>query len=119
MSDTTKTIQQLKDIAAQFVKERDWNQFHNPKNLSMDISVEAAELMEKFLWMTTQESVEEIAKNRQEIADELADVFFGILCFANATGIDLAAAFEHKIAEVAKKYPVDKAKGRREKYTKL
>lgn len=119
MSDSTKTIQQLKDVAAQFVKEREWNQYHVPKNLSMNLAVEAAELMEKFLWLTTDQSVAEIEKNRQEIADELSDVFFSVICFANATGIDITQAFEHKIASVARKYPVEKAKGRHEKYSKL
>jgi|SRR5581483_5548974 len=119
MADKIITMQQLKDIANKFIDERDWKQFHSPKNLSMDISIEANELMEKFLWLTTQESIEEIDKNKQEISDELADVLFGVLCFANVTGIDLSGAFQHKIAEAAKKYPVEKAKGRREKYTKL
>lgn len=119
MSDKTKTIQELKDIAAKFVKDRDWNQFHSPKNLSMNIAVEAAELMEKFLWLTPEQSSLEIDKNRQEISDELADVLLGVLCFSNAAGIDISAAFEHKIAEVAKKYPVEKVKGRHEKYNKF
>ena len=117
MEDSKKTIQELKDIAAQFIKERDWNQYHSPKNLSMNISIEAAELMEKFLWLTTQESIEEIDKNRQEISDELADVLFGVLCFADVAKIDLSQAFEHKLAEAAKKYPVEKVKGKHEKYT--
>lgn len=119
MADKTITMQQLKDIADKFIEERDWKQYHSPKNLSMDISIEANELMEKFVWLTTQESVEEINKNRQEISDELADIFWGILCFANVTGIDLSEAFTNKVATTAQKYPVEKAKGRREKYTKL
>jgi NTP pyrophosphatase (non-canonical NTP hydrolase) len=117
MADSKKTVQELKDIASQFIKERDWVQYHSPKNLSMNISIEAAELMEKFLWITTQESIQEVDKNRQEIADELADVLFGVLCFADVTNIDLSQAFEHKLAEAAKKYPIDKVKGKHEKYT--
>lgn len=119
MEDAKLTLQQLKDISDKFVQERDWGQYHSPKNLSMDISIEAAELMEKFLWLTTEESYEELEKNRQEISDELADVFFGILRFASVAKIDLASAFKHKLEQVGKKYPVEKAKGKREKYTKL
>jgi NTP pyrophosphatase (non-canonical NTP hydrolase) len=119
MADKIMTMQELKEIANAFIEEREWKQFHSPKNLSMDISIEANELMEKFLWVTTQESVEEIDKNRKEISDELADVLFGVLCFANVTGIDLSEAFTAKLADAAKKYPVEKAKGRREKYNKL
>jgi len=117
MQDNTTTLAKLREIAKQFVTERDWNQYHSPKNLSMDISIEAGELMEKFLWLDTQESVDELNKNRQEIEDELADVFFALLCFSNAANIDISAAFAKKIQEIAAKYPVDKVKGRKEKYT--
>ncbi|HZW60680.1 MAG TPA: nucleotide pyrophosphohydrolase [Candidatus Babeliales bacterium] len=119
MSDTTKTIAQLKAQVAAFVKERDWDQFHSPKNLSMNISIEAAELMEKFLWVDSKASFDALEDNRQEIEDELADVFLAILCFCNAANIDLAQAFEKKFVATAEKYPVGKAKGRSTKYTKL
>ncbi|MCX5922081.1 MAG: nucleotide pyrophosphohydrolase [Candidatus Dependentiae bacterium] len=119
MTDTTITLEQLKTTAAHFVAERDWAQYHSPKNLSMVVSIEAGELMEKFLWLTTQESIQEIEKNRQEIEHECADVLFALLCFANAANIDLSKAFEVKLAEIGKKYSVEKSKGRREKYTKL
>ena len=119
MSDASTTLQKLKDEIAQFVHERDWNQFHSPKNLSMNISLEAAELMEKFLWIESSASHAEVDANRQEIEDEVADIFMALLCFCNATGIDLTKALEHKRALTAAKYPVDKAKGRSTKYTKL
>jgi dCTP diphosphatase len=119
MSDNTATVAQLKKIADQFIEGRDWKQYHSPKNLSMNISLEANELMEKFLWLTTQESVAEIDKNRQEIADEVADILFSLLCFANVTGIDLSLSFESKLEKIATKYPMDKSKGKREKYDKL
>lgn len=119
MNDSQMTIQNLKKIAEQFIVEREWTPYHTPKNLSMNLVREASELMEKFLWVTTQESVAEVETNRQEIEDELADALFSILCFANATNIDLSKAFHHKLLEVAKKYPVEKAKGRKEKYNKL
>ena len=119
MNDATATLALLKERMAAFVKDRDWNQFHSPKNLSMDIAVEAAELMEKFMWIDSPESFQEVGRNRQEIEDELADVLLGILCFANATGIDITQAFLHKLEKTGQKYPVDKAKGKSTKYTKL
>jgi dCTP diphosphatase len=119
MQDTTVTLQNLKDKVAQFVAERDWGQFHSPKNLSMDIAVEAAELMEKFLWVESADSLKEVDANRQEIEDELADILMGIICFSNVANIDIAKAFEHKLAKTASKYPVDKARGKATKYTKL
>lgn len=119
MEDSQATLCDLKKIAEKFVSERDWNQYHNPKNLSMNITREASELMEKFLWLTAQESRDALVTNRQEIEDELADVFFGVMCFANTANIDLTRAFIHKIKDAAKKYPVDKAKGCNKKYTKL
>ena len=119
MDDTRATMADLKALTGQFVAERAWAPYHNPKNLSMNIAREASELMEKFLWLTTQESVDELSLNRQEIEDELADVLFGVLSFANTAKIDLSQALNHKLQEVALKYPIGKSKGRREKYTKL
>jgi|SRR5579862_3452945 len=119
MNDTKTTIQELKDKVAHFVQERDWQQFHSPKNLSMAISVETAELMEKFLWLDGPGSHQEVADNRQEIEDELADIVIALLAFSNACSINIAPAVEKKIEEIIKKYPVEKAKGRHVKYTKL
>lgn len=119
MNDKQITIDQLKTLVAAFVTERDWNQFHTPKNLSMNIAVEAAELMEKFRWVESQGSFQELVHNRQEIEDELADVLMGIICFANATNIDLSSALRHKIIQSAQRYPVEKAKGKALKYDKL
>lgn len=120
MNDTKISVQELKNIAKKFIQERDWEQFHNPKDLSMNLAIEAGELMEKFLWISQKASLEEInGKNKQEITDELADVFFSVLCFCNATNIDLTTAFLQKIAKIAEKYPVEKAKGQHAKYDKL
>ena len=119
MNDTQTTLQELRSIAAQFVKDRNWQQFHDPKNLSMALSVEAAELMEKFLWYTNEASVQAVADNREAIEDELADVLAYVINFANATDIDLSQAFERKMAKNRQKYPVDKAKGRADKYNRL
>jgi NTP pyrophosphatase (non-canonical NTP hydrolase) len=108
-------------MVQEFVAERDWQQFHNPKNLSVKIAIEAAELMEKFEWLNDKESYAEFDKDieRQEIEHELADVIVAALCFANIAGIDVSKAIERKMALNKAKYPVEKSKGSREKYTKL
>jgi dCTP diphosphatase len=121
LNDSTTTIAELKKRVLTFVRERDWEQFHSPKNLSMALAAETGELMEHFLWATPEQSnaiVREPAK-RAGIAEELADVVIYALEFANITGLDLAAAIEAKMAANAKKYPVEKARGRSEKYTDL
>jgi dCTP diphosphatase len=119
IKDSTVTIQELKNQMAQFVRDRDWGQFHNPKNLSMAIAAEAAELLEKFLWLDGTASHSELEKNRQEIEDELADIVIAALMFANSAKIDVARAIAYKMQEIAAKYPVEKAKGKCDKYTNL
>ncbi len=121
LTDATATVAQLRSRLAGFVRERDWEQFHAPKNLSMALAAEAGELMEHFLWATPEESRtrSQDPAHRAKIAEELADVVIYALEFANATGIDVAAAIEAKIEANAKKYPVAKARGRSDKYTEL
>lgn len=121
LTDTTATVAELKARVLAFVRERDWEQFHSPKNLSMALAAEAGELMEHFLWATPEQS-KAIAIDpvkRQKIADELADVIIYALEFANTTGLDVAASIEAKMAANAKKYPVEKAKGSSAKYDEL
>jgi NTP pyrophosphatase (non-canonical NTP hydrolase) len=120
-TDTTTTLAELKSRIAAFARERDWEQFHAPKNLSMAVAAEAAELMEHFLWSTPEQSqaiVRDPVK-RGKIEEEIADVVIYALEFANVTGIDLAAAIEAKMAANARKYPVEKARGRADKYDEL
>ncbi len=112
MNDEKTTVSELKNKMAKFVHERDWDQFHSPKNLSMSIMIEAAELMEKFQWMSMQDSREEIEKDRVEIEHELVDILSYILSFAHHYKIDLSAAFARKIAIIEKRYPIEKVKGR-------
>src|SRR3954468_9310376 len=121
LTDSSTTIAELKSRVLAFVRERDWEQFHSPKNLSMALAAETGELMEHFLWSTPEQStaVARDPAKRAKIADELADVVIYALEFANITGLDVAAAIEAKMAANAKKYPVEKAKGRSEKYTEL
>ncbi len=121
MNDATTTVAEMKARVLAFARERDWEQFHTPKNLSMALAAEAGELMEHFLWGTSEQSraIAESEAKRGKIAEELADVVIYALEFANITGLDLAASIEAKMAANAKKYPVEKARGRAEKYTEL
>jgi NTP pyrophosphatase (non-canonical NTP hydrolase) len=121
LTDSATTIAELKTRLLAFVRERDWEQFHSPKNLSMALAAESGELMEHFLWATPEQSraIAADAARRGKIADELADVVIYALEFANITGLDVAAAIEAKMATNAKKYPVEKARGRADKYTEL
>jgi len=121
LTDSVTTVSDLKMRVLAFVREREWEQFHSPKNLSMALAAESGELMEHFLWATAEQSralANEPAR-RARIADELADVVIYALEFANMTGLDVAAAIEAKMAANAKKYPVEKARGRSDKYTEL
>jgi len=119
MTDKTTTIFELRNLVEEFIDSREWYQFHTPKDLSMAISVEASELVEKFLWIGSQKSFQECDKNRQEIEDELADVIITAINFARAGKIDIASAVEKKMLLNAKKYPLEKAKGRYQKWDKL
>lgn len=121
MSDGVTTFADVKARVLAFAREREWEQFHAPKNLSMALAAEAAELMEHFLWATPEASrgvVDEPAK-RARIEEELADVVIYAIEFANMSGIDIASAIERKMAANAAKYPVEKARGRADKYTEL
>ena len=100
-----------------FVAERDWAQFHTPKNLAMAMIVEAAELVEQFQWDTPSESQQLTPEKREAVAHELADTFVYLLRIAEVLQIDLIDAANKKIALNAVKYPVEKAKGSNAKYT--
>lgn len=121
MTDATTNLQTIRNAVAQFARERDWEQFHAPKNLSMAIAAEAAELMEHYLWCSPQESATVSAdeKKKSAVAEELADIVILALQFANMTNIDVSAAISAKLASNAAKYPVEKARGRSSKYTEL
>lgn len=121
LTDETTTVAEIKTRVLEFARERDWEQFHAPKNLSMALAAEAGELMEHFLWASSEESRETVSDpaKRAKIEEELSDVVIYAMEFANMTGIDLAAAIERKMAANAAKYPVEKAKGRSVKYDEL
>jgi dCTP diphosphatase len=114
MHDSSTTVGELKQLVATFVDQRNWRQFHTPKNLAMSIAVEAAELMEHFQWLTPDESsaVAGDAGKRDAAGEELADVVCYALALANALGLDLADAVERKMAKNAQKYPADTFRGR-------
>jgi dCTP diphosphatase len=121
MTDATTPVAELRERVLTFARARDWEQFHSPKNLSMALAAEAGELMEHFLWTESKDSAATLAdpKKREKIEDELADVVIYALEFANIGGIDLAKAIEAKLAKNGAKYPVEKARGRSDKYTEL
>ena len=121
-SDTNTNISELKNLLLQFRDQRDWDQFHDPKNLAEAISIESSELLELFLWKNSEE-VERLLKNdkkfRKAVEEEFADIVCFILNFANATQIEVSRAVRAKIKLNEKKYPVAKAKGRATKYDQL
>ena len=112
-------LKSLQDKIAQFVADRDWDQFHNPKDLAISLNLEASEVLEHFQWKSEQEMSEHVKKHKEEVGDELADVLYWVLLMANNMNIDVVAASERKLAKNAAKYPVDKSKGNHKKYTEL
>src|SRR4029077_3508845 len=114
MSDETATVSQLRQAVQAFVDERDWRQFHTPKNLAMSLAIEAAELMEHFQWLDVDQSIARgrDAARRSEIADEMADVCCYLLSLANVLGLDLSEAVLAKLVKNAQKYPVGEFRGR-------
>jgi len=100
-----------------FAKERDWEQFHAPKNLAMALAVEAAELMEHFQWLSEAQSESLSEEKRKEAGYELADVFIFTLRLAERLGVDLPQLVEEKIKINAQKYPAEKVRGSAKKYT--
>ncbi len=100
-----------------FAVERDWNQFHSPKNLATALSVEVAELLEHFQWLTSSQSEALEKKTRAEVAEELADVQIYLLRLADKLDIDLERAIEEKIKKNSEKYPAEKVRGSAAKYT--
>lgn len=115
MSDTN--VELLKRQLADFVRERDWSQFHSPKNLSMALSVEAAELLEIFQWQTEQQSSDLDVETQSRVAEELADILLYSLLISDRLGIDLIAAAQTKLQSNARKYPADRVRGSARKYS--
>ena len=115
--DSKATIIDLKKSVEEFVSEREWQKFHNPKSLSMAIAIEASELMEHFLWDSLEESKESYKAKKSEINKEVADILIATMALCNRLDIDIATVVEDKIYEIKKKYPADTARGKKDKYT--
>ena len=112
-------IKEIQDKLAKFAEERDWDQFHSPKNLSMALIVEAAELVEHFQWLQSEESDELTESKLTEVAEELADILIYTVRLADRLGIDIELAARDKLAKNHRKYPVNKARGNYMKYTEF
>ena len=119
MTRTPDTLENLRAQLDAFAAERDWNQFHNPKNLAMALSAEAGELLEHFQWLTPEQAANLPPDARDAVALECADVLLYLLRLADKLGIDLAAAAENKLELNAQKYPVEKSRSVATKYDKL
>ncbi|MBI5405054.1 MAG: nucleotide pyrophosphohydrolase [Candidatus Kerfeldbacteria bacterium] len=112
-------IEELTDQIVAFSKERDWLQFHNPKDLAESIIIEAAELLEHFQWKTKDEAIRHVKEKQVDVADELADVMIYALELAYHMKIDVRQAIEDKMKKNAVKYPVEKSRSNAKKYTEL
>jgi len=112
-------LPELQDAIDAFVAERDWAQFHTPKNLAMGVAIEAAELLEHFLWAPETASGAPDPARRAAIAHEMGDVLIYLVRLAQTLDIDLVAAASEKLALNREKYPIEKAKGRATKYLDL
>jgi NTP pyrophosphatase (non-canonical NTP hydrolase) len=107
------------DKIIKFRNDRDWKQFHNPKDLAISLVLEATEVMEHFQWKNMKEMEKYVKKAKEEIGEELADVLYWVLLMSHDLDIDVLAALEKKQAKNEEKYPVKKAKGKHTKYNKL
>ena len=112
-------LEKIKSRLRQFAEERDWDQFHSPKNLSMALSAEVAEIVEHFQWLTEEQSKNLAKEKLEEVETELADTLIYLIRLADKLDVDLLAAAQRKIEINEQKYPVDKAKGNAKKYTEL
>ena len=116
MADSTE-IEELQLTLQKFAEERDWEQFHSPKNLAMALSAEAGELLEHFQWLTEADSYSLDERKLQDVREEIADVFIYLLRLADRLDIDPLAAAKDKIALNETKYPADRVRGSSAKYS--
>jgi len=115
-------MSEIKDLTAKIAKirdDRDWKQFHNPKDIALSLVLEAGEVLEHFQWRNGAEMTEYVASHKEEIAEELADVLYWVLSMSNTIDVDIKEALEKKLLKIQQKYPVEKAKGNHKKYTEL
>ncbi|HSM98323.1 MAG TPA: nucleotide pyrophosphohydrolase [Gallionella sp.] len=107
----------LRDRLRAFAEARDWDQFHSPKNLSMALMVEVAELMEHFQWLTEAQSLDLAAENKHAVSEELADILLYLVRLSDKLGVDLLEAALHKLDKNAVKYPAEQVRGSAKKYS--
>lgn len=110
---------ELRDTLRRFADEREWDQFHSPKNLAAALNVEAGELLEHFQWLTEEQSRNLSSEVKRKVGDELADVLIHLIRLADKLDLDLVAATHGKISRNAERYPIEKARGSAKKYTDL
>lgn len=113
MNDAQTRVQELRALIAEFVAAREWERYHDPKNLAMSIAIEAAELMEHFQWVRSEELARLLGDEtlRGEVRDELADVVCYVLALANVLDVDLSAAVSEKVKKNSVKYPAERYRG--------
>jgi NTP pyrophosphatase (non-canonical NTP hydrolase) len=114
-----QSLSELQVMIRNFCDDRDWDQFHNPKDLSISLALEAAEVLEHFQWKNNDQMAKHSIDKKDAIAEELADVLYWVLLLSNKLDIDLVGSFKEKMKKNEEKYPVDKAKGSHKKYTEL
>ncbi len=110
-------MEELKKQIEEFTRERDWDQFHSPKNLAVGLSIEASELLENFLWVDDQDSYQLPEKKLDNLQDELGDVLIYLIGLADKFGLDPIACAKQKMVKNRQKYPVDLVRGSAKKYT--
>jgi len=113
------SVKELTKKIIKFRDARDWKQFHNPKDLAISLSLEAAEVLELFQWKSLKEIQKYVVNNKNHIGEELADVFYWILLMSHDLKIDPVKALENKLKKNIKRYPIKKSKGSHKKYTQL
>jgi NTP pyrophosphatase (non-canonical NTP hydrolase) len=120
MNDSATSLSILKETVREFCEERDWDQFHSPKELAIGVSTEGSELLELFRFKTPEEVLQIVqTTKREQVAEELADVLYFVVRFAQKFGFDLTEEFFKKMKKNAQKYPVAKSKGTNKKYSEL
>jgi len=114
-------MDKIKDLTNRIIKfrdARDWKQFHNPKDVALSMVLEAGEVMEHFQWKNKDEVEKYLKSNKEEVAEEIADVFYFVLLMSHDLDIDIVSSLENKLQKNEAKYPVEKAKGNHTKYNK-
>lgn len=119
MAQSKSDIAQLTDKIIKFRDERDWKQFHNPKDVALSLVLESVEVLEHFQWKDKKEVRLYLTSNINDVAEELADVLYWVLLMCNDLGIDIKNALEFKLEKNKQKYPIEKTKGKHTKYNKL